>query len=130
MAYQLTWHIPEKVLLLTLTGEYSLQDAKDVNLHILHEIEQSAGSIILLIDVLQMNRPFNFTNIRDAQTYISHPRLQDIFVITDDRLMKLAMIVIFNLTRAHLHTFDSLEKATATVQRQLSKLSGTPQLNQ
>jgi hypothetical protein len=67
-----------------------------------------------------MNRPYNFNEIRAAQTYMDHRQLKNIYVATNDRLVKLAMMVIFNMGRAYLHVFDDLEKATLLLQRQLS----------
>jgi chromosome condensin MukBEF MukE localization factor len=83
------------------------------------ELDQSNAQLSILIDVRKMRRPVNFVNIRATQTFMDHRKLQHIYVAASDRLVKLSMIVIFNLGKAYLHMFDDLENATLLLQRQL-----------
>lgn len=119
MAYKLSWHVPERVLFLSLSGDYTVEDAKEVNRLITLELDRSQQPLSILIDVTEMNRPVNFVSIRAVQTYMRHRNLQHIYIAASDRLVKLAMIVIFNLGWAYLHTFDDMENATLLLQRQL-----------
>ena len=118
MAYELNWHVPDKVLFLRLSGDYLLDDAREVNRLITKELDARQEALSLLIDVTEMNRPVNFVGIRTVQTYMQHRNLQHIYIAASDRLVKLAMIVIFNLGWAYLHMFDDLEKATLGLQKQ------------
>lgn len=117
MGYQLRWHTPNKALLLTIEGEYTLENAREVNRMVTHELDQSSIPLAILIDAIRMNRPYNFHDMRAVQTYMDHRQLKHIYVATNDRLVKLAMMVIFNLSRAHLHLFDDVDKAQWILQR-------------
>ena len=111
MSYELGWHVPGKVLSLSLSGTYTPENAKEVNQLITDKLDQSQSPILLLIDALNMDRPFHFASIRSLQTYMDHRNLKHICIVTDDKIVKLSMLVIFNLSRARLHMFDNVEKA-------------------
>jgi hypothetical protein len=119
MAYKLSWHVPDRVLFLSLSGDYTVEDAKEVNRLITLELDRCQEPLSILMDVTEMNRPVNFVSIRAVQTYMRHRNLQHIYIAASDRLVKLAMVVIFNLGWAYLHTFDDMENATLILQRQL-----------
>ena len=111
MAYELNWHMPGKVLYLVLSGHYTHDEAEKVNQLIHDELDKNQTSLNIFIDVTRMQKPHNFATIRNAQTFINHPRLHCIFVIAEDRLMRLSMMVIFNLAQAQLYLCDQLETA-------------------
>lgn len=113
MSYNLIWHIQNEALLLTLSGDYPIHEAKTVNNLILDELEQTQTPLSLLINAMQLNRLYNFADIRSVQTFMDHPMLKNILVASDDRLVKLAMMVIFNLSRANLYICDDWEQALA-----------------
>lgn len=120
MAYELSWYIPNRILYLSILGDYALDDARLVNRNIIEELENSPHDLMLFIDGMEMKRLHNFQEIRSSQEYMDHPKLKRIFVATNDRLVKLAMMVIFNLSHAYLTIFDDVEKADVTIQRQFS----------
>jgi hypothetical protein len=122
MAHELTWHTPHKVLLLTLHGNYTVENAGKVNQLITDELDRSKTALIILIDAVEMNRPYNFEYIRAVQTFMNHRQLKHIVIVCGDRLIKLAMLVIFNLATAHLSIFDDAEKAERILTRQLANL--------
>lgn len=111
MSYELGWHVPGKVLSLSLSGTYTPENAKEVNQLITDKLDQSKSPILLLIDAMKMDRPFHFDSIRALQTYMDHRNLKHIYIVTNDKIVKLSMLVIFNLSRARLHMFDNVEKA-------------------
>ena len=104
---------------MSLSGDYTLEEAKEVNRLIMGELDQSPQPLSILLDVREMSRPVNFVNIRAAQTFMDHRSLQHIYVAAGDRLVKLAIVVIFNLGRAYLHTFDDLEHAVRVLNHQI-----------
>ncbi|QPC83286.1 hypothetical protein G4Y79_02605 [Phototrophicus methaneseepsis] len=119
MPYQLTWQVDDKVLLLALRGTYTLEEAAEANRLILDKLKQSQSPLILLIDATKMNRPYNFSDLRSVQTYMDDHHLKHIYVAADDRLVKLAMMVIFNLSRAYLHVCRDVEQANVLLNKQL-----------
>ncbi|MBC8099598.1 MAG: hypothetical protein H7Y11_09150 [Armatimonadetes bacterium] len=120
MAYEVSWHIPDKILLLRLSGDYTLDEGREVDTLLLKALNDSPTNMGVLIDARAMNRPYNFQAIRDTQTYMNHRHASYIFVVASDRIIKLAMLVIFNLSHAYLITFDDFEAAQTRIQRQLS----------
>jgi len=122
MTYELTWHESKKALRLTLSGDYLLEEAKEVNRRMLDELETSQMPLLILIDATHMNRSYRFSDIRTAQTFMDHLKLKAIYVATNDRLVKLSMMIIFNLSRASFYICDDVEKATLMLQKQLAAL--------
>lgn len=120
MTCELTWHTADKVLLLSIVGDYTINDVVEVNRRITEQLDNSSTPLSIVIDATKMDRPFNFSRIRDVQSYMNHSNLENIFVAAEDRVVRLAMLVIFSLTRAHFEVFDSLERTTKALERQLS----------
>jgi hypothetical protein len=117
MAYELTQDALNKALVLTLTGDYLVEEAKEANQRIVNELTQSHTQLSLLINAMDMNRPYNFSDIRTIHTFMDHLKLKSIYVATGDRLVKLSMMIIFNLSRASLHICEDMEKATSMLQK-------------
>lgn len=117
MTYELTRDPLNKALILTISGDYRIEEAKEANRLILEELTQSQSQLSIVINAMKMNRPYHFSDIRAIHTFMDHLNLRSIYVATGDRLMKLSMMIIFNLSRAHLHICDDQEKATALLQR-------------
>lgn len=118
MSYKLTWHDPGKVLLLTLTGDYSFAEAKEVNEQMLDYLDSCQQPLRLLIDTIHMSRPHNFNEIRTAQTFMNHLQLKSITIVTHDRLVKLSMMVIFNMGRAIINLYENMDRAKQMLQYQ------------
>lgn len=116
MAYKLTWQIPRKALLLTLSGEYTLANAKEVNQQITDLLDENNSAAILLIDATAMKPSYGFDQIRASQKYMDHPKMKTILVASKEKLVTLSMMIIFNAGRASFQHFDNLEKATRTLQ--------------
>lgn len=122
MTYTLNWHIPNKVLLLTLSGDYTVADAQEVDQAILTELRRHTA-LTLLIDAQDMERPYNFRHIRNSQTYMKNAELHHICAVTDDRLIQLSLMVIFDLGRATFHVFDKIEKTSPIIQQWIGNVS-------
>ena len=111
MSYELSWRVPGKVLSLSLSGTYTLEAAEEVNRLINDKLDASQSPLMLVIDALEMERPYHFDRIRAIQTYMDHQNLKHIYIVAADNVVKLAWLVIFNLGRARLQVFDNVEKA-------------------
>jgi hypothetical protein len=122
MAYELSWYAPDKVLLLTLSGDYTLQDASQVDEQIVEALDQSPVPLLLVIDARNMMRPHNFQELRGAQSYMHHDNLRRIVSVADDRIVMLAMIAIFNLGRAALMMFNDFHKANTFLDREVARI--------
>jgi hypothetical protein len=120
MDSELSWYFPGKAMRLRISGDYPLESSLKINSAIIEELEKSQGDLTLLIDATEMNRPYNFDQIRGSQSYMDHQNLRHICIVTRDRLVKLAMMVIFNTSRAQLHMFDNVQKVDAFLHRHIN----------
>jgi len=116
MTYQLSWHIPDQVLALDISGEYTLNEAEAVNTIVGRELKQVKRPITIIIDATYMERPRNFQELRAAQNYMHHRYLDHIMVASDDKVIKLAMMIIFNMSRAYFTVVDSVDQALTQIQ--------------
>ena len=123
MAYELSWYAPDKVLTLTLSGSYSLSEAGHADHLIVSALDQSESPLQVIIDAREMIRPRNFQELRAALSFMNHDNLRRIIAITDDRVVMLAMIAIFNLGRAPLTMFSDFHKAGAFLEREVVRYS-------
>ena len=115
MSYELSWRIPGKVLSLSLSGTYTLEAAEEVNRLINDRLNASQSPLMLLINALEMDRPYHFERIRALQTYMDHENLKNIYIVAVDNVVKLSLLVIFNLGRARLQLCDNVEKANRLI---------------
>ena len=122
MAYELSWYTPDKVLLLTVSEDYTLNDAYQVDHLLVDALDHSPSPLLLVIDARNMKRPHNFQELRSAQTYMHHDNLRRIVSIADDRIVMLAMIAIFNLGRAALMMFNDFHKANTFLDREVARI--------
>ena len=119
-SYELVWHTPNKVLLLTLTGDYEVSEAKEVNRLVVGQLDHAKDGLLILIDATNMARPFNFDLIRKTQTYMVHWNLKQLHVVAEDRIIKLAMMVIFNLSSVSPILHNTVDSANQMISRQLT----------
>lgn len=108
---ELSWYLPGKVMCLRISGDYALEDSTRINAAIIEELEQSPNDLSLLIDATEMTRPYHFSQLRTTQNYKDHHRLQHLYIVTGDRLVKLALMIIFNVSRAQLILCDGIAAA-------------------
>ena len=107
------------MLTLTLSGGYSLNEAAQADQMIVNALNQSLSPLQLVLDARSMTRPRNFQELRAAQSFMNHDNLRRIIAISDDRVVMLAMIAIFNLGRAPLTMFSDFHKAGAFLEREV-----------
>ncbi len=115
MAYELTWHTPNQILSLVISGNYSYEEATTANQLICEKLDASPSPLFLLIDASDMARTYKFDSIRITQTYMNHEKLSRIIVVALDRLVKLSMMVIFHLSTAPITIVEDTNKANIMV---------------
>jgi hypothetical protein len=112
--YQVVWQIPQQVLRLNLEGELSLEDFEQINRIIIEHMGRVIRSqaISLLIDVAQPCRPpKNFAQLKASQTYVTRHDLNYILVSSNDKFMRLVIMLTFNLCRPSLKFFEDVGQA-------------------
>ena len=122
MAYKLTWQIPRKALRLSLSGEYTIANAKEVNQQISEMLDENNSAAALLIDATAMKPSYGFDQIRASQKYMDHPKMKLILVASKEKLVTLSLMIIFNSGRASFQHFDDVEKASKALQGRVLNL--------
>ncbi len=121
-SFTVSWYVEDRIILLSIIGDYSAADAKAANHEISDILDNTDRPLLLLIDASRMDRPFNFQRIRALQTFMNHQRLKHIFVVADDKLVTLAMMVIFNMGRAYLHMYSTHAEADHALEWHIQQL--------
>lgn len=121
MPYSVEWHIPDRVLLLSLTGIVTVDDAIQSNREIEQALQETTNDIFLLIDAQGMRASVPFERIRQEQTFVTNPRLQAIYVVATSKLTRLLLTVVFFATTATFRLFDNIEQAERFLQRHLDR---------
>ncbi len=114
MAFQVFWHIPHQVLCLELEGHLSLQDFSQINEAILNVLNSEAqhSRITLLVNAINLSSvPQAFQQLRASQAYVERPDLKHIVVATTNKMIRLMMLLTFNLSRPSLRMVDDLDQA-------------------
>jgi len=114
--HQINWLVPNRVLQVVLSGVYTPENAALINAGLMEVLDKTDQPLTVLFDCLTMQRPVNFEIIRQAQGFMHHPMLAQIYVAATDRLVRFAMMVIFNSSVARLRLFDSVSQARMMVE--------------
>ncbi|MCU0497168.1 MAG: STAS/SEC14 domain-containing protein [Anaerolineae bacterium] len=113
MPYQVQWEIPESILRVRLWGHVTLEDFIAIN-HLINEaiaMLTPETQVSLLVDVNEAHSvPQTFNDLKASQTYAraSNSRIKYILVVCgNNKLLRLMMLLIFNLARPSLQFFDT-----------------------
>ena len=111
MPYKLTWYSFGEVLHLALDSDLSLEELDRINHETVEILNEAEQKMMLVIDVSKLVAGYQtVTYLRTTQHYMDHPGLNTIIVIANNKLNRLITLLAFNLGRARLIQFDSLEK--------------------
>lgn len=117
MPYQFAQTHLAGLLRLELHGHISVGDFQTLNDTVIDYIEHSSGSSYLLMDMSETESlPFYIEQVRASQTFPQHPRLKSIYIVSTNKLHRLAMLVLFSLAPARVHLCDSEVEALRLLQ--------------
>lgn len=118
MPYQISWLVPSKVLHLHLKDEVTLEDFHAINEQVKLFMAEGDQRLALIVDMNQTRRvSYNVEQIRASQQYAQDARLDWILVVGSNKLLRLTMMVIFNLARAPLQLFQSVDEVKIFLRR-------------
>lgn len=118
MAYTLSWHTPDKVLLLVLSDEPSVEELQEINQKVVNLLDGSQSKKSILIDANSLTSGYRTADqLRDTQQYMDHPQLNAALVVSSSKITRLVTLVAFCSTRAHFMQFDSVHVANAYLKR-------------
>lgn len=114
MTYNIFWQIPDQVLCMELEGHLQLDDFNQINYAVISHLDSVTENpgIALLISAARLNGvPQAFQQLRASQTYVERRDLTHIVVVTTNKMVRLMMLLTFNLSRPSLRFFDDLDHA-------------------
>lgn len=116
--YTVSWQVPEQILYLSLEGEPQIQELKDLNRQVLEMLEPFQKKVNIVMNVIKLKPGYRTSDhLRDTQRYMDLPQIDHVFVVADNKLSRLTMLLAFSLSRAHFMLFDDLQKTMDYVNR-------------
>lgn len=112
MYYEITWDTPGKVLGLKLIDAVPFEAFIEINSQINERLQECNQRIILIVDASDAKvAPYGIEKIKATQVYLQNQQIERLVVISDNKLNRLAMLLLFNLCRPKLQFCDSVEQA-------------------
>jgi hypothetical protein len=109
--YQVYWDVPGYVLCLKLIDAVTLEEFIEIDSLITSYLSNTHTRTAIVIDITDAKHvPFPSDQIRASQAYTQHPMLKWLLVVGGNKLMRLMMLLTFNLSRASLQFIDNAEK--------------------
>jgi|GEM_PF-5119455 len=120
MAYELSWDTDNTIIVVKLWDDYTIADSKSLAQQILEILEDAPYPMSLVIDAIQLLPPRHFTDLRTTQNYMYHDMLERIYIATGNRVVKLSMLMIFNLGNVPFKVYNTLEEAYHALEQRSS----------
>jgi len=117
MAYQISWMNPPSVLHLKLEGTVKQQDYAEISNSLTKAMDEGSEQIALVIDIIETKGvPFPNENIRAMQTFTRHPHLKWIILVGENKLIRLMLMLTFNISKLNLSAFNTYEQVETYLQ--------------
>ncbi len=76
MNYKLEWHVPKRVIYVTVSGDVSLEELEQFNHYMIEYLEQGKAPVHLVSVGENIKRvPTNLMEIKKTITYLQHPNM-------------------------------------------------------
>jgi len=118
--FGISWYVHQRAIYVTLSPAMSVENFRVADRRVTEMLESVPLQAALIIDASDMEaRLLDWTSVRMTQTYGDHPNLQAIFVILPEsnRVVRLMMLIMFNLARAPMHMVGSLHEVDSWLNR-------------
>jgi len=122
MSHKLVWRPTDRVLTLTLTGEVSLTDFVNVSADMDVTLDSVTDPLVLIVDAenVRLIRS-GLPQTRTSLSYRESRLVEHLLVVANDKIVRLTLLVVFNINRPVLRFFDHMDQAEyhlRTVMRQ------------
>lgn len=120
MPYHIAWQTSKAVLCLKLIDQVSMEEFTEINQQVNNYLDQieDTDCVALMIDALNAQKvPQGLSQMRASQTYANRNNVSRILVVTDDKRIRLIMLLTFNLSRALLQFTDTYDFADRLLQQ-------------
>ncbi len=114
MAYEINWYEPDHILNVTFGETLTRNNLEKLNEEIVIYLEKHNHNLELVINATKFNAGyFTIDDLRMTQNYRNHDNLKSAFVIAEDKVTRLSMLVAFNLSRTRFKHFNNLPSLVA-----------------
>jgi len=120
MDYRLEWHIPNRVLILTVSGDVSLEELARFNRAVLNYLEQGVAPVHLVSIGDNIRRvPTNLMLIKETVTYIQHPKMGWTIIVQEkaNSLTGFMVSVAAQATGMKMHLVKNVGDGLETLRR-------------
>lgn len=115
--YDVYWDVPGYVLCLKLIDAVTLEEFIEIDSLISKHLSNTHTRTAIVIDITAARHvPFPSDQLRASQSYTQHPMLKWLVVVGGNKLLRLMMLLTFNLSRASLQFMDNTEKLESFLQ--------------
>lgn len=115
--YDVYWDVPGYVLCLKLIDAVTLEEFIEIDSLISKHLSNTHTRTAIVIDITAARHvPFPSDQLRASQSYTQHPMLKWLVVVGGNKLLRLMMLLTFNLSRASLQFMDNREKLESFLQ--------------
>ena len=84
MEYGFEWHIPKRVLVLTVSGDVSMDDLAQFNQSMIDNLEQGNAPVHLISIGHNIQRvPTNLMLIKETVTFLQHPNMGWVVIVQE-----------------------------------------------
>jgi len=120
MDYRLEWHVPNRVLLLTVSGDVSLDDLVGFNSAVIDCLEHGTAPIHVVSIGDNIRRvPTNLMLIKESVTYLQHPKMGWTIIVQEkaNPVTGFMVSVAAQATGMKLHQVKNLADGLETLRR-------------
>lgn len=115
MAFEFQYFPEQEFILITVNGDVSLDENREIGLQIAATLEKAEMNADVLFDLRGMGRfPTSISQLRQTSAVITSPKMGWFVLLTGDRpLLKFVATVLIQLqaSTARMRVFDTLEGA-------------------
>lgn len=112
MANEVSWDTPGKALRLKLCGDLALEAFAEIDRQVNERLKESDGRIVLIVDATDAKlSPYGIEQVRSSQTYLQSRNIEQLVVVSNSKLNRLAMLLLFNFCGIRLLLCDNSDEA-------------------
>ena len=109
--YQVYWDVPGYVLSLKLIDALTLKEFIEIDHLITSYLSTTITRTVIVIDITAAKHmPFPSEQMKASQVYMHHSMLRSLLILGENKLLRLTLLLTFNLARASLQFFDNNEQ--------------------
>lgn len=112
MGYKGEWFVQNRVLLLSVWGERTLEEMREGSAYIVNAVRNGSAPVHLIIDMQNVTgHPRRIGEVRDTLVVFDEPNLGWVVTITQNRALKFISDILTQMARKSYKSFDNPQDA-------------------